>query len=172
MSTLTGPALQSLVQKSFISPVTCSFKVKRPGIKPETFCNEDRTCFPNQWLWKKVKGTKYVYLGEEAKGDKMVLCKYLKGCHVEEGNYFFSAAPERRVRSKVFKLYESRFQLNIRRHFLSCLIMEFPRGVSVGSSSLSRDLKLEMLWISWSKPGISLQWPLQLYDAKLQIWKI
>ena len=44
------------------------------------------------------------------RGDMIALLKYLKGCHTEEGQDFFSVLPECRT-----QLQEARFQLNIRK---------------------------------------------------------
>ena len=43
---------------------------------------------------------------------------YIKGNHVEEGANLFTAALETRTRSNGLKLWERRFHLNSRKHFL------------------------------------------------------
>ena len=53
------------------------------------------------------------------RGDMIAMYKYIKGCHMEEGEKLFSAAPEKRTRSNGFKLQEKRFHLNIRKKFLT-----------------------------------------------------
>ena len=52
-------------------------------------------------------------------GDMIALFKYLKGCHTEEGQDLFSILPECRTRNNGFKLQEARFQLDIRKNFLT-----------------------------------------------------
>uniref|UniRef100_A0A670JXF3 Reverse transcriptase domain-containing protein n=1 Tax=Podarcis muralis TaxID=64176 RepID=A0A670JXF3_PODMU len=53
------------------------------------------------------------------RGDMIAMFKYIKGCHIEEGERLFSAAPEKRTRSNGSKLQERRFHLNIRKNFLT-----------------------------------------------------
>ena len=53
------------------------------------------------------------------RGDMIAMFKYIKGCHIEEGERLFSAAPEKRTRGNGFKLQERRFHLNIRKNFLT-----------------------------------------------------
>uniref|UniRef100_A0A670K135 Reverse transcriptase domain-containing protein n=1 Tax=Podarcis muralis TaxID=64176 RepID=A0A670K135_PODMU len=53
------------------------------------------------------------------RGDMIAMYKYIKGCHIEEGERLFSAAPEKRTRSNGSKLQERRFHLNIRKNFLT-----------------------------------------------------
>ena len=53
------------------------------------------------------------------KGDMIALFKYLKGCHSEEGQNPFSVNPECRTRNNGLKLQEARFQLSIRKNFLT-----------------------------------------------------
>ena len=45
--------------------------------------------------------------------------KYLKGCHTEKGQDLFSITPECRTYNNGLKLKEARFQLNIRKNFLT-----------------------------------------------------
>uniref|UniRef100_A0A670KMA9 gamma-glutamylcyclotransferase n=1 Tax=Podarcis muralis TaxID=64176 RepID=A0A670KMA9_PODMU len=63
----------------------------------------------------------------------------IKGCHIEEGERLFSAAPEKRTRSNGSKLQERRFHLNIRKNFLTVRAVRqwnlLPRSV-VESPSL------------------------------------
>ena len=54
-----------------------------------------------------------------SRGDMIALFKYLKGCHTEEGQDLFSILPECRTRNNGLKLQEARFQLNIRKNFLT-----------------------------------------------------
>ena len=54
-----------------------------------------------------------------ARGDRIAVFNYVKGNHVEEGANLFTAALETRTRSNGFKLQESRFHLNSRKHFLT-----------------------------------------------------
>ena len=49
----------------------------------------------------------------------MALFKYLKGCHIEEGQDLFSILPECRTRNNGLKLQEARFQQEIRRNLLT-----------------------------------------------------
>ena len=53
------------------------------------------------------------------RGDMIALFKYLKGCHTEEGQDLFSIIPECRTCNNGLKLKEARFQLNIRKQFLT-----------------------------------------------------
>uniref|UniRef100_A0A670KJT9 Reverse transcriptase domain-containing protein n=1 Tax=Podarcis muralis TaxID=64176 RepID=A0A670KJT9_PODMU len=53
------------------------------------------------------------------RGDMIAMFIYIKGCHIEEGERLFSAAPEKRTRSNGSKLQERRFHLNIRKNFLT-----------------------------------------------------
>ena len=53
------------------------------------------------------------------RGDMIALFKYLKGCQTEEGQDLFSILPECRTRNNGLKLQEARFQLDIRRDFLT-----------------------------------------------------
>ena len=46
------------------------------------------------------------------RGDMIAMFKYIKGCHIEEGERLFSAAPEKQTRGNGFKLKERRFHLN------------------------------------------------------------
>ncbi|KAF7254154.1 Deleted in malignant brain tumors 1 protein [Varanus komodoensis] len=46
--------------------------------------------------------------------DIIALCKYLKDCHKEEGQYLFFVMPECRIWNNRLKLWEVRFQLDIR----------------------------------------------------------
>uniref|UniRef100_A0A670KF32 Reverse transcriptase domain-containing protein n=1 Tax=Podarcis muralis TaxID=64176 RepID=A0A670KF32_PODMU len=73
------------------------------------------------------------------RGDMIAMFKYIKGCHVEEGERLFSAAPEKRTRSNGSKLQERRFHLNIRKNFLTVRAVRqwnlLPRSV-VESPSL------------------------------------
>ncbi|XP_061486439.1 uncharacterized protein LOC133386720 [Rhineura floridana] len=52
-------------------------------------------------------------------GDMIVLFKYMKGCHIEEGRDLFLIFPECRTRNNGLKLQEARFQLDIRKKFLT-----------------------------------------------------
>ena len=49
----------------------------------------------------------------------IALFKYLKGCHTEEGQDLFSIIPEYRTRNNGLKLKEARFQLNLKKNFLT-----------------------------------------------------
>uniref|UniRef100_A0A670HWE4 Reverse transcriptase domain-containing protein n=1 Tax=Podarcis muralis TaxID=64176 RepID=A0A670HWE4_PODMU len=73
------------------------------------------------------------------RGDMIAMFKYIKGCHIEEGERLFSAAPEKRTRSNGSKLQERRFHLNIRKNFLTVRAVRqwnlLPRSV-VESPSL------------------------------------
>ncbi|XP_053250915.1 uncharacterized protein LOC128416878 [Podarcis raffonei] len=73
------------------------------------------------------------------RGDMIAMFKYIKGCHIEEGERLFSAAPEKRTRSNGSKLQERRFHLNIRKNFLTVRAVRqwnlLPRSV-VASPSL------------------------------------
>uniref|UniRef100_A0A670JAM0 Reverse transcriptase domain-containing protein n=1 Tax=Podarcis muralis TaxID=64176 RepID=A0A670JAM0_PODMU len=73
------------------------------------------------------------------RGDMIAMYKYIKGCHIEEGERLFSAAPEKRTRSNGSKLQERRFHLNIRKNFLTVRAVRqwnlLPRSV-VESPSL------------------------------------
>uniref|UniRef100_A0A670HPH4 Gypsy retrotransposon integrase-like protein 1 n=1 Tax=Podarcis muralis TaxID=64176 RepID=A0A670HPH4_PODMU len=80
------------------------------------------------------------------RGDMIAMFKYIKGCHIEEGERLFSAAPEKRTRSNGSKLQERRFHLNIRKNFLTVRAVRqwnlLPRSVveSPFWRSLSRGL--------------------------------
>ena len=52
------------------------------------------------------------------RGDMIALFKYLKGCHIEEGQHLFLILPECRTRNNGLKLQEARFRLDIRKIFL------------------------------------------------------
>ena len=52
-----------------------------------------------------------------ARGDMIAVFNYVKGNH-EEGANLFTAALETKTRSNGFKLWERRFHLNSRKHFL------------------------------------------------------
>ena len=52
-------------------------------------------------------------------GDMIALFKYLKGCHIQEGQDLFSILPECRTRNNGLKLQEARFHLDIRKNFLT-----------------------------------------------------
>uniref|UniRef100_A0A670K9H8 Reverse transcriptase domain-containing protein n=1 Tax=Podarcis muralis TaxID=64176 RepID=A0A670K9H8_PODMU len=73
------------------------------------------------------------------RGDMIAMFKYIKGCHIEEGERLFSAAPEKWTRSNGSKLQERRFHLNIRKNFLTVRAVRqwnlLPRSV-VESPSL------------------------------------
>ncbi|XP_060137383.1 uncharacterized protein LOC118095406 [Zootoca vivipara] len=56
------------------------------------------------------------------RGDRRGNFKYLKGCPMEDGTSFFSAAPEGRAQANGFKLQERRFRLNIRKNFLTVMV--------------------------------------------------
>ena len=49
----------------------------------------------------------------------MIIFKYLKGCHTEEGQDLFSIIPEFRKHNNGLKLQEARFLLNIRKNILT-----------------------------------------------------
>ena len=53
------------------------------------------------------------------RGDLIALFKGLKGCPTEEGQDLFSILPECRTRNNGIKLEEARFQLDIRKNFLT-----------------------------------------------------
>ena len=73
------------------------------------------------------------------RGDMIALFKYLKGCHTEEGQDLFSILPECGTRNNGLKLQEARFQLDIRKNFLTFRAVrqwnQLPREV-VGSPTL------------------------------------
>ncbi|XP_077772840.1 uncharacterized protein LOC114582471 [Podarcis muralis] len=73
------------------------------------------------------------------RGDMIAMFKYIKGCHIEEGERLFSAAPEKRTWSNGSKLQERRFHLNMRKNFLTVRAVRqwnlLPRSV-VESPSL------------------------------------
>ena len=54
-----------------------------------------------------------------ARGDMIAVFNYVKGNHVEEGANLFTAPLETWTRSHGFKLWERRFHLNSRKHFLT-----------------------------------------------------
>ena len=53
------------------------------------------------------------------RGDRITLFKYLKGCHTEEGQDLFLIISEWRTHHNGLKLEEARFQMNIRKNFLT-----------------------------------------------------
>ena len=73
------------------------------------------------------------------RGDIIALFKYLKGCHPEESQDLFSILPECRSWNNGLKLQEARFQLDIKRNFLTVRAVrqwnQLPREV-VGSPTL------------------------------------
>ena len=52
-------------------------------------------------------------------GDMRALFKDMKGCHTEEGQDLFSILPQCRAWNNGLKLQEARFQLDIRKNFLT-----------------------------------------------------
>ena len=54
-----------------------------------------------------------------ARGDRIAVYNYIKGRHVEEGGSLFTEPLEIRTKSSGFKLWERRFHLNSRKHFLT-----------------------------------------------------
>ena len=69
----------------------------------------------------------------------IVLFNCLKGCHTEEGQDLFSILPECRTLNNGLKLQGARFQLDIRKNFLTVKAVQqwnqLPREV-VGSPTL------------------------------------
>ena len=53
------------------------------------------------------------------RGDMIAPFAYLKSCNTEEGQDLFSIIPECRTHKNGLKLHEARFQVNIRKHFLT-----------------------------------------------------
>lgn len=73
---------------------------------------ETESC--EEWL-KELSG---FILEEDLRGDKIVVFKYLKGSHAEDGAGLLSAASEHRSAINGCKVHESGFQLNISKNFL------------------------------------------------------
>ena len=82
--------------------------------------NEDDRGSGNKALWGESERTGHVSLEKRRLwGDMIALFKYLKGCHTEEGQDFFSILPEGRIRNNGLKLQEASFHLDIRKTFLT-----------------------------------------------------
>lgn len=68
-----------------------------------------------QEQWKKLG--MFVLKEKWWKADMVViaLCKYLNGCHGDDGANMFSAAPEGNAQTNGFRLQEKRFRLTLGR---------------------------------------------------------